>query len=214
LTKDTKQREKERLSPKAMTEMREWLTTMPLSVQNPDKSLQYISDFLAVAAHLRLPQNSRVLELGAGSCWPSEWLYRMGYRTVSSDISIDMLKLPGVMAFEIGSRKGKFIEFEGYSQKVRNYTSERILYNPDTNLSSYCIEHENAFMFNHIEDQAVRLLPEWDRRLDKYKSSISVPFFLESKHAILSVYSDKEELFDVYALKAISVFAAYLEQIT
>ncbi len=138
----------------------------------------------------------------------------MKWDTVLETISIDMLKLPGVMAFEIGSRKGKFIEFEGYSQKVRNYTSERILYNPDTNLSSYCIEHENAFMFNHIEDQAVRLLPDWDRRLDKYKSSISVPFFLESKHAILSVYSDKEELFDVYALKAISVFAAYLEQIT
>jgi len=138
----------------------------------------------------------------------------MKWDAVLEIISIDLLKLPGVMAFEIGSRKGKFIEFEGYSEKVRNYTSERILYNPDINLSSHCMEHEKAFMFNHIEDQAVRLLPEWDRRLDRYKSSISVPFFLESRQAILSVYSDKTDLFDVYAEKAISVFAAYLEQIT
>jgi SAM-dependent methyltransferase len=91
--KDSKKREKERLNPKAIGEMREWLTTMPLSVQSPEKSLRYIADFVAVAANLRLPQNSRILELGAGSCWPSEWLYRMGYRTVSSDIAIDMLRL-------------------------------------------------------------------------------------------------------------------------
>lgn len=138
----------------------------------------------------------------------------MKWDAVLEIISIDMLKLPGVMAFEIGTRKGKFIEFEGYSEKIRNYTSEKILYNPELNLSSYCIEHEKAFMFSHIEDQATRLLPDWDRRLDKYISSISVPFFLESKHAILSVYSDRADLFDMYAQKAIAVFAAYLEQIT
>jgi hypothetical protein len=138
----------------------------------------------------------------------------MKWDAVLEIISVDMLKLPGVMAFEIGSRKGKFLQFEGYSEKVRNYTSERIVYNPETNLSSYCMEHKKPFMFNHIEDQAIRLLPDWDRRLDKYKSSISVPFFLESNHAIISVYSDKKELFDVYAQKAIAVFAQYLEQIT
>jgi hypothetical protein len=138
----------------------------------------------------------------------------MKWDEIMEIISIDLLKLPGVMAFEIGTRKGKFIEFEGYSEKVRNYTSERIEYDPDTNLSSYCIAHEKPFTFNHIEDQAIRLLPDWDRRLDKYRSSISVPFKLESRQAILSVYSDKAELFDLYAQKAMSVFAAYLEQIT
>ena len=138
----------------------------------------------------------------------------MKWDAVLEIISIDMLKLPGVVAFEIGSRNGKYIEFEGYSEKVRNYTGERIEYNPDINLSSYCIEHTKPFMFNHIEDQAIRLLPDWDRRLDKYESSISVPFFLESKHAIFSIYSDKVDLFDIYAQKAMSVFAAYLEQIT
>jgi ligand-binding sensor domain-containing protein len=138
----------------------------------------------------------------------------MKWDAVLEVISIDMLKLPGVMAFEIGLRKGKYIDFEGYSEKVRNYTSDRIVYNPEINLSSYCMEHEKAFMFSHIEDQAIRLLPDWDRRLDKYKSSISVPFYMESNHAIISVYSDRKELFDVYAQKAIAVFAQYLEQIT
>jgi len=89
----TKEREKDRLSAKAFEEMREWLTSMPLSNKNVEKNLYYIFDFITVASHLRLPQNSRILELGAGSCWPSEWLYRMGYRTVSLDISHDMLRL-------------------------------------------------------------------------------------------------------------------------
>lgn len=138
----------------------------------------------------------------------------MKWDTVLEIISIDMLKLPGVMAFEIGTRKGKYIEFEGYSEKIRNYTSERIAYDPEKNLSSYCMEHEKAIMFNQIEDQVIRLLPHWDRRLAKYASSISVPFFLDSNHAIISVYSEKMDLFDLYAQKAIAVFAQYLEQIT
>ena len=112
------------------------------------------------------------------------------------------------------TQSGKFLEFEGFSEKARNFTSERIGYDPEVNLSSYCIEHEKPFMFNDIQDQALRLLPEWDRRLDQYRSSISVPFNLESKQAIFSVYSDKANLFDVYAQKAMAVFAAYIEQIS
>jgi sugar lactone lactonase YvrE len=138
----------------------------------------------------------------------------MKWDAVLEVISIDMLKLPGVVAFEIGVRKGKFMEFEGYSEKVRNYTTERIAYNPQTNLSSYCIEHSKTYLFNHLEADAIRLLPDWDRRLSKYKAAISVPLFLESNHAIFSIYSDKAGLYDAYAQKAISVFAAYLEQIT
>jgi hypothetical protein len=138
----------------------------------------------------------------------------MKWEAILEIISIDMLKLPGVVAFEFGIREGKFLEFEGYSEKIRNFTSERIVYNPEVNLSSYCIDHSEPFMFNHIEDQALRLLPKWDHRLDQYKSSISVPFILESKQAIFSVYSDKASLFDVYAQKAMAVFAAYIEQIS
>jgi ligand-binding sensor domain-containing protein len=138
----------------------------------------------------------------------------MKWDAILEIISIDMLKLPGVVAFEIGSHTGKYMEFEGYSEKIRNYTSEKIIYNPEVNLSSYCIENTKPFIFNHIEEQAVRLLPDWDHRLDTYKSSISVPFFLGSASAVFSVYSDRKDLFDIYAQKAISVFTAYLEQIT
>jgi ligand-binding sensor domain-containing protein len=138
----------------------------------------------------------------------------MKWEAILEIISIDMLKLPGVVAFEFGICEGKFLEFEGYSEKIRNFTSERIVYNPEVNLSSYCIDHAKPFMFNHIEEQALRLLPKWDHRLDQYQSSISVPFILESKQAIFSVYSDKANLFDVYAQKAMAVFATYIEQIT
>jgi hypothetical protein len=138
----------------------------------------------------------------------------MKWDEVLEIISIDMLKLPGVVAFEIGTRKDKGLEFEGYSEKVRNYTSERIAYHPEKNLSSYCIKHGKPCMFHQIEEEAPGLLPDWDRRLEKYKSSISVPFFLESAPAVFSVYSDRAELFDMYAQKAISVFVAYLEQIS
>lgn len=138
----------------------------------------------------------------------------MKWEAILEIVSIDLLKLPGVIAFEIGVLEGKFLEFEGFSEKARNFTSERIGYDPEVNLSSYCIEHEKPFMFNDIQDQALRLLPEWDRRLDQYRSSISVPFNLESKQAIFSVYSDKANLFDVYAQKAMAVFAAYIEQIS
>lgn len=90
---NTKQKEKDRLTSKALEEMREWLITMPLANKNVEKNLNYMTDFVTVVNHLQLPQNAKILELGAGSCWPSEWLYRMGFRTVSSDISYDMLKL-------------------------------------------------------------------------------------------------------------------------
>ena len=137
----------------------------------------------------------------------------MKWDVVLEIISIDLLKLPGVMAFEIGTREGKFIELEGFSERVRNFTTERISYNPDVNLAAYCIENAKPLMFNHIEEEVDRILSEWDCRLTKYKSVISVPFYLENKHAVLSIYSDKADLFDDYSLKAMSVFATYLEQI-
>lgn len=137
----------------------------------------------------------------------------MKWEVLLEIISVDLLKLPGVVAFEIGIREGNFIEFEGYSDRVRNFTSERISYNPDINLAAYCMGQSKPFVFNVLEDEANRLLPEWDQRLNQYKSAISVPFYLENKHAVLSIYSDKIDLFDNYSVKAISVFATYLEQI-
>ncbi len=68
-------------------------------------------------------------------------------------------------------------------------------------------------IFNNIHEEAHSVNIKGDRRLDNYKSAISVPFYLENKPAVLSVYSDKPGLFDEYSLKAMGVFATYLEQI-
>ena len=68
-------------------------------------------------------------------------------------------------------------------------------------------------IYNNIVEDSNGLISKTDRRLDHYKSAISVPFYIENKPAIFSVYSDKPNLFDEYSLKAMGVFATYLEQI-
>ncbi len=70
-----------------------------------------------------------------------------------------------------------------------------------------------SMIYNNIEEDSIGIISNPDRRLDHYKSAISVPFYLENEPAIFSVYSDKSGLFDEYSLKAMGVFATYLEQI-
>ncbi len=137
----------------------------------------------------------------------------MKWDVVLEIISLDLLKFPGVIAFEIGTRKGKHIEFEGYSERVRSFTTSRIEYEPEANLASYTLSSSKSMIYNNIEEDSNGLISKPDRRLDHYKSAISVPFYLENKPAIFSVYSDKPGLFDEYSLKAMGVFATYLEQI-
>jgi len=128
-------------------------------------------------------------------------------------ISIDLLKLPGVTAFEIGILTGDHIVFEGYSEKKKDYTDARVYYDTTTCLAAYCINASKAFIFNKLTEQNELLLKKREKRLSKHKSAISVPFYLNNKNAILTIYSDKEDLFDDYGLKALRVFAIYLEQI-
>ena len=137
----------------------------------------------------------------------------MKWDVVLEIISLDLLKFPGVIAFEIGTRKGKLIEFEGYSERVRSFTTSQIEYDPEANLASYTMNRSKSMIYNNIEEDSNGLISKPDRRLDHYKSAISVPFYLENEPAILSVYSDKPGLFDEYSLKAMGVFATYLEQI-
>ncbi len=137
----------------------------------------------------------------------------MKWDAVLEILSIDLLKFPGVIAFEIGAKKGGHIEFEGYSEHVRSFTTSRIAYEPEANLASYTMNRSRSMMCNNIEEESNRLISKPDKRLDHYKSAICVPFYLENEPAIFSVYSDKQDLFDEYSLKAMGVFATYLEQI-
>ncbi|MFB3896566.1 MAG: methyltransferase domain-containing protein [bacterium] len=66
-------------------------------------SCRYIYDFSVVALSLELPVNSRILDVAAGSCWVSEWLHQLGYRTVAFDISPTQLQF-GKRRFETNPR--------------------------------------------------------------------------------------------------------------
>jgi len=137
----------------------------------------------------------------------------MKWETMLEVISIDLLKLPGVTAFEIGIRIGNYIEFEGYSEIRKEFTDDRVLYDPTTSLAAYCINTSKAFIFNKLTQQNEELLTKREKRLSAHKSAISVPFYLNNKNAIITIYSEREDLFDDYGLKAMRVFAIYLEQI-
>ena len=90
---DSKQAEKEYLRRSAGGE---WEMSKPFPVQGQtgsDEHAQHLLDF-AVLLRILVPRSSDlILDLGAGSCWVSEWLRRFGARTVAVDIALDMLRL-------------------------------------------------------------------------------------------------------------------------
>ena len=135
------------------------------------------------------------------------------WELVLETISLDLLKLPGVVAYEIGIHRGKHIEFEGYSEKVKGFTSAKVPFKPGISLAAYCIAQAKAFIFNNLSAESSKLLEKKDLRIAPYKAAISVPFYIKNHEAILTVYADKEGLFDEYTRKAIQIFATYLEQI-
>lgn len=73
--------------------MRRWLTTMPLSAGGHHNNLHYIQDFALLLAHADCMPNSRILELGCGAGWATEWLARLGFKVTALDINDDMLHL-------------------------------------------------------------------------------------------------------------------------
>lgn len=174
------------------------------------------ADLLKVREEVRLKQRERranllVLEI------MHRLISKIGPSTkwelVLENISTDLLKLPGVEAFEIGVHRGKYLEFEGYSERVRGFTSSRVPYDPDISLAAYCISHAKPFLFNRLKDEGHVLLKKKDTRIAAYKAAISVPFYINNYEAILTVYAGKEDLFDEHMRKAFQIFASYLEQI-
>ncbi len=135
------------------------------------------------------------------------------WEMVLEAISMDLLKLPGVVAFEIGVHRGKNIEFEGYSESVRGFTSAKVPFDQGSCLAAYCISQAKACIFNRLTEENETLLDKKDSRITSYKSALSVPFYIDNYEAILTVYAKKEDLFDEYTRKAFQIFATYLEQI-
>jgi SAM-dependent methyltransferase len=73
-----------------------WERTKPFAPPGHDmlpQGLPLILDFAVAVTFLDLKPGERVLDLGAGSCWVSEWLQRLNVPTVSVDISVEMLRV-------------------------------------------------------------------------------------------------------------------------
>ena len=54
---------------------------------------QDLLDFAVLMRVLAPEPSDAILDLGAGSCWVSDWLRRFGFKTVAVDIAWDMLRL-------------------------------------------------------------------------------------------------------------------------
>lgn len=65
----------------------------PAGQVGTDEHAQHLLDFAVLLRVLAPKPSDSILDLGAGSCWVSDWLRRFGYRTVAVDISWDMLQL-------------------------------------------------------------------------------------------------------------------------
>ena len=73
-----------------------WELTKPFSVpggESVEESSRLIHDFALVLQTLRPTPADRILDLGAGGCWASDWLERLNLNVVSLDLSIDMLRV-------------------------------------------------------------------------------------------------------------------------
>src|SRR4030095_9866763 len=68
-----------------------------------DEHAQLVLDFAVLLRVLSPRPPDLVLDLGAGSCWVSDWLRRCGVKTIALDIAFDMLKLG---ATRLGSAGG------------------------------------------------------------------------------------------------------------
>ena len=98
---DSKQAEKTYLD-RAGTER--WERVKPFSSPGHDdvaEGARLIHDFAAALSCLRPAPGARVLDLGAGSGWVSEWLGRFNVQTISVDIATNML---GVARTRLGAR--------------------------------------------------------------------------------------------------------------
>jgi ligand-binding sensor domain-containing protein len=138
---------------------------------------------------------------------------------VLEELSIDLLRLPGVIAFEVAHLENRHLHFEGYSDLVKGFTSARIPNDANTNLAAYVISLNKPIIFNNLRNAEADYLTKITKgknahKIQAYQSALMAPFDWRKYPALLILYSDKEGFFDRYNLKTIVVLANYLEQIT
>ena len=70
-----------------------YVLTKPLSRINRAQNTRLLHTFAAVCEHLRAPAHARVLDLGGGSGWVSEFLAKLGYTPITLDVSSALLSV-------------------------------------------------------------------------------------------------------------------------
>jgi hypothetical protein len=138
----------------------------------------------------------------------------MKWDLVMENLTVYLLRTPGVVAFEIARKKGEKLEIEGYSELTRSYISARVPYDPEDCLACYCQVNNKPVHITDIVSEYKKYLLDRDTRIEVYTSAIGVPMYLEhSQKASLFLFSDQKDFFDTSSLKALGVVAAYIEQI-
>ncbi len=133
---------------------------------------------------------------------------------VIEELSIELLQIPGTNAFQLATKEGKNLNFEGFAKSSKGLVFYQIPYNPKANLAAYCIAKRRPLNFGNLSREMPRLLKDYDGRQDGYQSVICVPLRFEKQDAVLLLYSKAKKHFDPYDLKVLETLAAYLEQIT
>jgi ubiquinone/menaquinone biosynthesis C-methylase UbiE len=104
--RDTKQAEKDYLRRSGGGQ---WEASKPFPPPGQIATAEHAGHLLDFAVLLRVlaPERSDlVLDVGAGSCWVTDWLRRCGVTTIAVDISWDMLRLG---ATRLGSARGLIV---------------------------------------------------------------------------------------------------------
>jgi ubiquinone/menaquinone biosynthesis C-methylase UbiE len=100
---DSKQAEKDYLRRSAGGDWEASKPFPPEGQRATDEHAQHLLDFAVLLRVLTPTPADVVLDLGAGSCWVSDWLRRCTVQTVAVDIAVDMLRLG---AARMGSTRG------------------------------------------------------------------------------------------------------------
>jgi ubiquinone/menaquinone biosynthesis C-methylase UbiE/glycosyltransferase involved in cell wall biosynthesis len=102
----------------------------PLSIEAHDTGFRYLFNFMVVARSLGLRPGDHVLDFGAGSCFVSELLNRLGYITVAFDIDPEILAI-GRERLALDPRcdrdRSRFVAGDGMCLPFRDQTFDGVI---------------------------------------------------------------------------------------
>ncbi len=123
-------------------------------------------------------------------------------------LSVDLLRLPGVAAFEIAHQSGREVLAEGCANSAEGFLVRSYPFAPAENHLSYGLTLRRPA----ILDERLQQIMAGN---GAYRSGIAAPFLIEQhRKAAIFLYSDQENYFDADHLAVLGLLAAYLEQIT